>query len=102
MLSIGEIIWFDGPISNEMMGLMYRCSHAYVAPYQSEGFNLPVLESMASGTPVLVTRGGSTDDFTTARFARYLTSRVQDRWLEDRKRFRNFQVSKKSLVKEMR
>ena len=35
----------------------------YVSPYRAEGFNLPVLEAIACGTPVIVTEGGATDDF---------------------------------------
>lgn len=35
----------------------------YVSPYRAEGFNLPVLEAQACGTPVIVTSGGATDDF---------------------------------------
>ncbi len=34
-----------------------------MSPYRAEGFNLPVLEAIACGTPVIVTRGGATDDF---------------------------------------
>jgi glycosyltransferase involved in cell wall biosynthesis len=56
------------------MAQLYGCSNAYVSPYAAEGFNLPVLESMASGTPVIVPRGGSTDDFTNGRFTRYISA----------------------------
>jgi glycosyltransferase involved in cell wall biosynthesis len=35
----------------------------YVSPYRAEGFNLPVLEAQACGTPLIVTSGGATDDF---------------------------------------
>jgi glycosyltransferase involved in cell wall biosynthesis len=47
----------------ETLHRLYHGADAYVAPYRAEGFNLPVLEAMASGLPVLVTRGGATDDF---------------------------------------
>lgn len=42
---------------------LYRASDAYVSPYRGEGFNLPVLEALASGLLPIVTAGGSTDDF---------------------------------------
>ena len=42
---------------------LYACTDCYVSPYRAEGFNLPVLESLACATPVIVTAGGATDDF---------------------------------------
>jgi glycosyltransferase involved in cell wall biosynthesis len=50
-LSVGEI------------GKLYRASDCYVSAYRAEGFNLPVLEALASGVTPIVTAGGSTDDF---------------------------------------
>jgi glycosyltransferase involved in cell wall biosynthesis len=74
---------------------MYRCADTYVAPSSCEGFNLPVLESMASGTPVIVTNGTSTDDFTTRAFARYINSQKKE------KPYRLMEPDANSLVKEM-
>lgn len=45
------------------MNSIYGVADCYVSPYRAEGFNMPVLEAMACGLPVLVTRGGATDDF---------------------------------------
>jgi glycosyltransferase involved in cell wall biosynthesis len=42
---------------------LYGIADAYVSPYRAEGFNLPVLEAIACGTPLIVTQGGATDDF---------------------------------------
>ena len=42
---------------------LYGVADYYLSPYRAEGFNLPVIESIACGTPVLVSAGGSTDDF---------------------------------------
>lgn len=50
-------------LSLSEMRLLYGGSDAYVAPYIAEGFNLPVIEAIACGTPAIVTDGGSTDDF---------------------------------------
>ena len=50
-------------LSREHLRLLYGAADCYVSPYRAEGFNLPVLEAIACGTPVIVTRGGATDDF---------------------------------------
>jgi len=47
---------------------LYFASDAYVAPYRAEGFNIPVLDALAAGVPVIVTRGGATDDFCTTEY----------------------------------
>jgi glycosyltransferase involved in cell wall biosynthesis len=57
---------------------LYAMADAYVAPYRAEGFNLPVIEAIASGTPVIVTDGGATDDFCDPRTARFIRSQRVD------------------------
>lgn len=52
------------------MAELYRAADVYVAPYRAEGFNLPALEAIASGLPIIVTRGGPTDEFSRPEFAR--------------------------------
>jgi glycosyltransferase involved in cell wall biosynthesis len=42
---------------------LYNTADYYLSPYRAEGFNLPVIEAIACGTKVIVTDGGSTDDF---------------------------------------
>ena len=50
---------FLGFQPQETLAIMYRLASAFVFPSLYEGFGLPVLEAMASGTPVLsVDRGG--------------------------------------------
>jgi len=51
------------PLDQQQLRTMYAVADAYVSPYRAEGFNLPVLEAMACGTPAIVTAGGATDDF---------------------------------------
>jgi glycosyltransferase involved in cell wall biosynthesis len=52
-------------LSQAQLRLLYGVADCYVSPYRAEGFNLPVLEAIACGTPVVVTDGGATDDFCT-------------------------------------
>lgn len=47
----------------EQLNNLYNVADCYLAPYRAEGFNIPVLESMFCNTPVIVSKGGSTDDF---------------------------------------
>ena len=63
-----RVIYIGNSVSMENMASLYQCADAYVSPYRAEGFNMPVLEAMASGLPVICTEGGSTDDFTRPDF----------------------------------
>nr|WP_255428138.1 glycosyltransferase family 1 protein [Ramlibacter cellulosilyticus] len=52
-LSLGEWVRFSGPVDDEaLLGLYHRCT-ALVFPSLHEGFGLPVVEAMATGTPVV-------------------------------------------------
>ncbi len=61
--TLGAISLVNGPMPREQLRLLYGMADAYVSPYRAEGFNLPVLEAIACGTPVIVTEGGATDGF---------------------------------------
>ena len=50
-------------LSMPQINCIYAVADCYVSPYRAEGFNLPVIEAMTCGTPVIVTEGGATDDF---------------------------------------
>lgn len=52
------------------MRQLYGVADCYVSPYRAEGFNLPVIEAIACGLPVIVTKGGATDDFCNPGVAR--------------------------------
>ncbi len=48
-----------GPLPVEQLRWLYRHARALVFPSLDEGFGLPPLEAMASGTPVVASRRGS-------------------------------------------
>lgn len=50
-------------LSQQQLRVLYGMADCYVSPYRAEGFNLPVLEALACGTPAVVTAQGATDDF---------------------------------------
>jgi glycosyltransferase involved in cell wall biosynthesis len=52
-LNAGEYIKLLGFVPDEILGSLYKNSHAFVAASLSEGFGLPGLEAMQSGTLVL-------------------------------------------------
>jgi len=64
-----RLMYLDQTMSFAEMAKLYQSADAYVSPYVAEAFNMPVLEAIASGLPVICTRGGRTDDFTTDDFA---------------------------------
>ena len=50
---------FKGHVSGEELAALYRGAACLVFPSRDEGFGLPLLEAMASGTPVVATRAGA-------------------------------------------
>lgn len=58
-----EIVYLDEDLPHKRLADLYRACDVFVSPYRGEGFSLPTLEALACGTPVIVTHGGSTDDF---------------------------------------
>jgi len=66
-------------LSFSQMAGLYQAADVYVSPYMAEGFNMPVLEAVACGLPVICTKGGSTDDFTNSNFALQIISKLEYR-----------------------
>jgi glycosyltransferase involved in cell wall biosynthesis len=65
----GKVSYRGGELSYSDLADLYRSADVLVSPYQLEGFNMPVLEAIACGLPVICTAGGPTDDFTREDFA---------------------------------
>jgi glycosyltransferase involved in cell wall biosynthesis len=55
---------FAGHVSRDELASLYRGAQALVFPSRYEGFGLPALEAMASGTPVVATRSSSIPEVT--------------------------------------
>lgn len=70
-----EILYLTRDMSEQDMARLYRSCHCMVHPYRGEGFGLPVIEAASSGLPVIVTRGGATDDFIPANLGYFIPSR---------------------------
>jgi glycosyltransferase involved in cell wall biosynthesis len=60
---LSEIILISKNLSLMELSNLYAAVDCYVSPYRAEGFNLTPLEAAACGTPILVTKGGATDDY---------------------------------------
>lgn len=60
---LNSIYRVEPSLSLNDMRLLYGAADVYVSPYRAEGFNLPVIEAIACGIPVIVSKGGATDDF---------------------------------------
>ncbi len=54
-----ERVRFIGYLDDETLAGLYANATVFVLPSQDEGFGLPALEAMASGTPVIVSDGGA-------------------------------------------
>jgi len=72
-----RFLYIGTPLPFQSMAELYQAADAYVSPYLCEGFNMPVLEAAACGLPVICTRGGPTDDFTTPDFALRIDSAME-------------------------
>jgi glycosyltransferase involved in cell wall biosynthesis len=51
-----------GRVSDEKLARLYRGARCLAYPSLAEGFGIPIVEAMASGTPVVTSRGGATEE----------------------------------------
>lgn len=74
---IDDIMLISENLDMEGLRALYNSCDLYVSPYRAEGFNLPPLEAAACGLPILVTKGGSTDDYYSSRLGLQIPSELQ-------------------------
>jgi len=73
---LSRIICLSSNITFSQLNGIYSACDCYVSPYRGEGFNMTPLEAAASGTPIIITNGGSTDDYFDSSFALKIESRL--------------------------
>ncbi len=61
--NIKDVIVISENLTISDLNNLYNVADCYTSPYRAEGFNLTPLEAASSGTPIIVTKGGSTDDY---------------------------------------
>ena len=66
---LGSIRVLSKNLTLNQLSSLYSACDAYVSAYRAEGFGLTPLEAAACGTPVALTSGGATDDYSHASFA---------------------------------
>jgi glycosyltransferase involved in cell wall biosynthesis len=74
----GRLIYIGNTVPFSKIVQLYQAADAYVSPYLAEGFNMPVLESISCGLPVICTKGGPTDDFTTPMSTLHIDSTLHE------------------------
>jgi glycosyltransferase involved in cell wall biosynthesis len=72
-----RVTYLGQTLSYEGLANLYQSADVLVSPYGLEGFNMPVLEAIACGLPVICTKGGPTDDFVRDAFA----WRIASQWI---------------------
>ncbi|MBX6767184.1 MAG: glycosyltransferase family 4 protein, partial [Actinomadura rubrobrunea] len=58
-LALGDRVRFAGGIGDEELGELLASAEIAVVPSRYEGFSLPAVEHMASGTPLIASRAGA-------------------------------------------
>ncbi len=58
----GDGVRVLGRVPDEELARLYRGARCLAYPSLYEGFGIPIVEAMASGTPVVTSRGGATEE----------------------------------------
>jgi glycosyltransferase involved in cell wall biosynthesis len=58
----GNLIRRLGRVPDEELARLYRGARCLAYPSLEEGFGIPIVEAMASGAPVVTSRGGATEE----------------------------------------
>ncbi|MFX3624796.1 MAG: glycosyltransferase [Ectobacillus sp.] len=74
-----KILYLNEDLSSEDLAGLYKACDCLVHPYRGEGFGLPIIESMACGTPVIVPALGPVADFCDEDTAFFIPSE-EERW----------------------
>jgi len=80
---VQRVVILNQNLDLSQLRLLHGAADCYVSPYRAEGFNLPVLEAMGCGTPVIVTSGGATDEFVSDPVAKIPSAALPNRVLYD-------------------
>ena len=72
---LNDVLTISKNLDIEQMNRIYNSSDAYISPYLAEGFNLPPLEAAACGVPIVVSSGGSTDDYFSSKLGLQISSK---------------------------
>ncbi len=61
-LGLADRVDLRGHVAKDELAALYRGARCLVFPSRYEGFGLPIVEAMASGTPVVTTAAGATTE----------------------------------------
>lgn len=98
-LGLKERVYFPGYIDETDLPTLYSLAEFFVYPSFYEGFGLPVLESMACGTPVITTNISSMPEFV-GDSGILVEPNDEIQLVNAIKKFLNHDFDKKSLAKE--
>jgi glycosyltransferase involved in cell wall biosynthesis len=100
-----RIIYLVEKFSSSQMASLYAAADVVLAPSRGEGFNLPIIEAMACGKPVISTRTGVACDVTKGILHIDATPVFDPNWSQDRSPLTSamwLQPDLASLKKQMR